>query len=344
MDQKSMREIITKGYKFEDVIKEIFEYSGYKIIKENIAINRKEVDLIIERESEKYILEIKYSTRSIIGGATLLNVWQKLNDFDKGEYKDYKPMIVISSILDDKSDKILRQKEPSILIIDIKNLLYMVRNNRILKSKVLELLDYSTNEIIEEKPNISIDETVKFNIENDPQKLIEELKLISSGKRNFSKYEAHCIKILQYLFEKELGIWRKQCQSNAELYRFDLVCKIKMGVLTEFWETIRHFFNSKYIVFEFKNYTNLITQKEIYTTEKYLYIKSLRSVAIIISRQGIDSNGIKAIKGTLREHGKLILALNDNDLINMIKCKENDDEPSDYLAEKLDEMLLELEK
>lgn len=128
------------------------------------------------------------------------------------------------------------------------------------------------------------------------------------------------------------------------MYRFDLICKIKNDVNDDFFSTLNNYFNTKYIIFDFKNYTEQITQKEIYTTEKYLYDKALRKVAIIISRKGIDKNALKAIKGSLREQGKVILTLTDADLLVMINMYYKGDNPTDYLSMKLDKLLIELEK
>ena len=58
---------------------------------------------------------------------------------------------------------------------------------------------------------------------------------------------------------------------------------------------------------------------------------ALRNVAFIISRKGFDSNAQKASLGCLKESGKLIISLDDDDLIKMIYMKENGEEPSDYL-------------
>lgn len=98
-------------------------------------------------------------------------------------------------------------------------------------------------------------------------------------------------------------------------------------------------------------YSNLkiikkITQKEIYTTEKYLYSKALRSVAIIISRNGANKNAILATKGCLRENGKLIICLSDEDLEKLIKLKNEDGERSTavFLGERLDDLLITLDK
>ena len=104
------------------------------------------------------------------------------------------------------------------------------------------------------------------------------------------------------------------------------------------------YFSSKYIVFEFKNYSGMIGQREIFTTVKYLYKKALRGIAVIISTNGLDEHANKAVQGILREEGKLILSLTNADLIEMLKIKKNNEDPGDYLSEKLDMMLIDLEK
>ena len=99
------------------------------------------------------------------------------------------------------------------------------------------------------------------------------------------------------------------------------------------------------IVFEFKNYQKEIGQEEIYTTEKYLYEKALRKVAIIISRNGANQHAFQAARGTLRETGKLILCLSDNALLDMVDIKERgEQEPAEYLGTILDDVLMHLEK
>ena len=59
---------------------------------------------------------------------------------------------------------------------------------------------------------------------------------------------------------------------------------------------------------------------------------------------GADNNALKASKGALRENGKIILVLNDDDLKKLYNLKMRQEEPSDYLMEKLDNMLIDLEK
>ena len=97
-------------------------------------------------------------------------------------------------------------------------------------------------------------------------------------------------------------------------------------------------------MFEFKNYNALIKQGQICTTEKYLFETALRKVAIVITRKGIDKNGNKMISGILRETGKLIIVLNDDDIKTMIELHEKNEKVSMVLSEKLDAILTTLEK
>ena len=84
---------------------------------------------------------------------------------------------------------------------------------------------------------------------------------------------------------------------------------------------------------------------ELYTTEKYLYEKALRRVAIIISRKGADENALAAVRGSLRESGKLILCLSDRDILELMEIKERNEQPTEaFLGAMLDDLLIHLEK
>jgi hypothetical protein len=97
-------------------------------------------------------------------------------------------------------------------------------------------------------------------------------------------------------------------------------------------------------VFEFKNYGTKIKQGQIYTTEKYLFGTALRSTAIIISRNGADSHALVAAWGALRESGKLIVNLDLDDLCKMLHYKDVGDDHNSLLIERIDDMLMRLER
>ena len=255
-----------------------------------------------------------------------------------------------------------------ITIWDVGNLLWLFSEFGEIKSEFVALLDYTVGDIeptppaspiiLEEVPAelpatpVAVDEprmdaAQEGDTETRSEASVWEKRLadIPPGQEQFQKYESFCTDILQYILGDYLSLWEAQSRTDDGLHRFDLCCKIKSGVNQDFFDTVRQHFNTKYIVFEFKNYSQEITQKEIYTTEKYLYETALRKVAIIISRQGIDNHALQAIKGSLRENGKLILTLSDRDLLKMADVKEKGDrEPAELLSEMLDNLLVHLEK
>ncbi len=180
----------------------------------------------------------------------------------------------------------------------------------------------------------------------DSKALQKELSEWKGGKGTARsiKYEKLCTKVLKRLFADDLTLWQEQAKSNEELYRFDMVCKIKRDNHKDFWEMAERYFYSKYIIFEYKNYSQKVTQMEITTTARYLYTKALRGVAIIVSPKGINNHADKAVRGMLRDEGKLILALTNGELIEMLQMQDNGENPSDYLSDKLDQLLINLEK
>lgn len=106
----------------------------------------------------------------------------------------------------------------------------------------------------------------------------------------------------------------EQNSTEDKMFRMDLVCGLKGA--SEFWKILIQHYNTRFVVFEFKNYEDEIDQNLIYITEKYLYN------AVIISRNGFSHNARKAATGILTESGKLIIELKDDDIINMLSKLE----------------------
>lgn len=330
--------ILRSGCIFEQYVSNLFNKSGYQIIKEvdmkedkpNLLGGR--VDIIAKKEEKIYCIEVKFST---ISEKTMEQICRYISG------TDMIPVIVTASEVKEEEKSIYKNKYPKLEIIDISNLLYVVKDIDKLKYELISILPFSVDDISPQKSFIDID-FLQHN--NYIESLIKELELCKSGKKCFSTYQDVCYRILELLFSEDLALWKKQKKSNNDLYRFDLLCRIKDDNKKTFWSIIENYFKSKYVIFEFKNYSEAVTQKEIYTTERYLYSKALRSVGIIITPNGYDTNAFWAAKGCLRENGKLILLLTNHDLLDMIKMKNDEENPSEYLLNKLDEILLELEK
>lgn len=331
--------------RFENIVGKILETARFNI---KPLKNTELYDLCASKDDIEYVIEVKAPRVKRMSGQFLVKIATRLVNIAKEKNDNRGIILVICAVIDDDVRDELKQRKINIIIIDIKNLLFQVRENYDLKNDLLSFLNFSVDDILPKSHYILSD----YSNYNDRQQtkcksLIEKIRGWDSKNDNNSKsveYEKMCYDVLRELFENNLAMWNEQETSNDDLYRFDLICKIKDEQSSGFWLAMLKYFNSRYIIFEFKNYSDKLKQNVIYTTEKYLYLKALRSVAIIISCHGTTPSAEKAIRGVLRENGKLIISLKNDDLVKMLELKNRDSDPADYLDEKLDSLLVDLEK
>lgn len=318
---------------FEQTVSKIFNESGYSI-ERNVNLNCTfgDIDIIAKKDSKTYCVEVKYSPIINKAAGKICSI--------ANEAKMH-PILVTAYYIDPKRKKQINKDYPDLELVDIANLLYATQYNIELQNELVAELPYSVEGI---EPEYSFLQSNVLQHADYTVSLIEEMESCEAGRDQARSYEELCYKLLENIFSEDLALWREQEKSNKNLYRFDLLCRIKDGNQKTFWSILERYFNSKYVIFEFKNYKDLVSQKEIYTTEKYLYAKALRCVAILVSANGYNENAYWAAKGCLRENGKLIILLSTKDLIAMNKMKIDHEDPSNYLLEKLDTILLELEK
>lgn len=357
-----MQKKFVKIDNFTDCLSEIFEAYGYvveknkTVEKDNQKSSADMYDLYIQKAGQKFIIEVKYSSSGKIGKSILHDAAKKhlLSSIVSNE-----EIIVVSNTLTHDFDdfKLNAFPEKEIHFLNLIDLFYLVQNNEPLKEHLISILEFSVeNEIVlaENEDLVNMKLIKKLNIiplqakDTNAEHYKTELRdwniKKKCGKQYAKKYEQLCESVLKYLFNNELTSWSSQQKSNNNIYIFDMICRIKNNTNSEFWNMLENYFHSKYIIFEFKNYGKPITQKEIYTTEKYLYEKALRKAAIIVSCNGTDTNAALAVKGTLRENGKLILDITNDELVQMIEMKESGSYPSDFLLAKMDKLLMTLEK
>ena len=326
---------------FEEAVAEVFKKAGYIVEAEDRRGGRS-IDLVAKIEEQGYAIEIKYYTNDIEHPGIQIEraIQQTVQNV---EALGLIPVLIVSVVISKETKAYYQKTHPDLIILDVANLLYVVKNDPRIYDLVVSSLPRAIEGIEPEEPDAGLN--LKWLEHQDScQSIITQLEKCTTGKTYATAFEKACTAALRYIFAEDLLLWKTQKTSNAGLFRFDLICRIKDDIHKTFWRTLEQFFQTKYIVFEFKNHRKKIGQAEIYTTEKYLYPKALRSVGIIIAANGIDKHADQAIKGIFRETGKLILVFSKSDLINMCKIRNNEDDPSNYLMDKLDYLLTTLEK
>ncbi len=332
-----------KVIQFELVVVDILKHYGFTAtLCDDDPLH--EFDISANYNDVNFAIELKFSRSITVKQRYLFECIERHIKVLESKSSNHIPVLIIGAVVSNELRKLVSEYYKGAILCDIENLLYMCGTDEELKTRLIALLDYSVETLNPIKPDVRL--SMYSNTSDDKcylaDKLRSKLRKIEPGTGDSRKYEKWCIDVLKYLFSKNLSLWKEQETSNENLFRFDLICKIKNDNTDEFWQVAEKYFNTKYIIFEFKNYTGEISQKEIFTTEKYLYETALRKIAIIVSRKGIDNNAQKAINGILRESGKLIISINDNDIVEMLNGERQT--PSELLSDKLDDLLVTLDK
>ena len=303
-------------------------------------------DIIAVKDGVTYVIEIKtyrgmFNDRQIVQRA--IEYITNYKSILERKYQNSRFVAILTCNIDESTKYEIAQQY-GIFVWDIKNLLYLCGENIGLLSMLQQITPYPLTGIKSIQP-IEADFSVKSKAPsasetNYESQLIEKLKNCKAGKSNKAdkEYEKICSEIITYLFKNEFSQFSEQHTTKDDMFRMDIICGLKGTVA--FWKFLINYYNTKFVVFECKNYSRKIEQNLIYVTDKYLFNPALRNVAFIISRKGFNDNAQKAALGILKEHGKLILDLTDLDLEIMIKAKSEGKEPSDFLLDKVEKLLM----
>ena len=360
----TMKDAVKAGYDIhagekdfiQNFLISLLDYQGYKNIKEGFKKvdenSNFRADVIAEKEGVTAVFKVNvyrnlYNSKAIINNALkqILQYRQMITQKNKDQVPSF--IIVLPCEIQNETQKEIFERF-KVVIWDIRNLLYLCGGNRELYNLLLKSIPYPTLNLEAKKPIDMADGTVEFvpdtTIPSLAESFVSRLENCKAGRINKAdkKYETLCTEIIKYLFDTEFFKISEQHKTDDEMFRMDLLCSLK-GT-TEFWKFLITYYHTKFVVFEYKNYSEYIPQNLIYITEKYLFPVALRNVAFIISRKGFDQNAAKAALGCLRENGKLIISLDDDDLIQMILMKDKGEEPSDYLLDKVEKLLMSVSK
>lgn len=357
MDNSSIEpKKLTKPFMFEWVSGQILK-KHYKLEGENILEigKSKYYDF---KASNGILFEVKY-----VNNGGLLDLGKILrNSLVHIPIDIAQKLVIVSNITVDLdiSESLYEFGKYRPKLITLENLLYLCGDDDNLRSELLLCINQSTENIVPMPLSQTVEEVLKpAKIKNEEYENNNQttdgnfkyrLKEINPGNDDFNKFENFCVDFISKIFQDNIEKPIPQLKNNRDLYRFDIIASIKENP-SSFWKFIYDKYNSLFILFECKNYSGPITQNEIYTTERYLFDNALRNVAIIFTRKGMTKNALIAAQGILKEHGKLILVLDDKDIIQLeklhkSKCNGETSEisPSQFLLEKAKDFLIKLDK
>jgi|GEM_PF-1673485 len=171
--------------------------------------------------------------------------------------------------------------------------------------------------------------------------LINELKQIAAGSLDANSYHNHVIKIFNFLFHRILENPKKEQSIDGGSKRADIVYfnASKNGFFHDL--SSKYGIPSPYIIIECKNYSKELENPELDQLAGRLSINS-GMFGILSCRDVRDKKKFNDLCRSIMNKGKgYILAIDDNDWINMIERKiENPAYVDEYLELKMRDILL----
>lgn len=123
-----MKEIIRRAFEFEDFCGKLFQKFGFKVINPNIS-NRHvpQADLIVEKDYKQAVIEIKFYKTTKANYSLLKKAISQVKKY--GEYYKITNHILIIATTIDEDLKNKLESEYKIIILDSKNLLYLLKDD-----------------------------------------------------------------------------------------------------------------------------------------------------------------------------------------------------------------------
>ncbi|MCK4951277.1 MAG: KTSC domain-containing protein [Gammaproteobacteria bacterium] len=169
---------------------------------------------------------------------------------------------------------------------------------------------------------------------------IENLNSIKPGKSDWNSYQKLIANIMEYLFTPPLGKPRYELADKTKTNRRDIT--IPNYAENGFWRLLREGNFADYIVIDAKNLTKLIEKRDVLQVSNYLKKFGTGLFGMIVSRNKPHQNAIH----TQREHwiadNKLIIFLQDEDIIQMLTMKDGAGKPEEVIRQKIEDFRLSL--
>lgn len=332
------RSIISFAREFEEIAGEILAAAGYRLDLANLRLNTDFDFEGVDPDGRSVAVEIKFFRAQRLGRNLINRMVKETTDRAARAGKD-RVILVVSDV--GRAWQRRTDFATPLDVFDVMALQELASGNPALVERLNELIRVSRLESVEPAGDALGSDPISS---DDSVERIDHLiaRHHDCPQSEGKPYEKICTEIIAELFGDELGVLHEQHGVEEGFHYLDLIASIKPSQPDNFWAHLRSDFKSRYVVFEFKNYEKGITQSQIYSTEKYLFTHALRTVAIVVARNGEAKSARHAREGALREMGKLMIGVSGNELVKMLEMKRDLEDFTSVLADLLDNMLTTL--
>ncbi len=176
----------------------------------------------------------------------------------------------------------------------------------------------------------------------NPEQLKDELIACPLGWMAWRRFEIICNKILTYLFVPPLYMPKSQVPTRRGHRRRDVIFSNRNVHTNNVWAILRTDYNAHYIVVDFKNYDLTdIKSNEVSQLCNYL-LPHIGRFGILVCSKTPKNSAYEERKSRFgrSDDKKLVIFLMKENLIEMIDMKIENDNPENFIFDKIDNFLL----
>jgi hypothetical protein len=160
------------------------------------------------------------------------------------------------------------------------------------------------------------------------------------GRPDWSTYQHLIGNLVETLFVPPLEKTIIECSDEYKVNRRDFV--LPNYCTDGFWQFLRDQYSADYIVIDAKNYTGEIKKKEILQIANYLKKHGTGLLGLIFTRVGTSSSARVTIREQWAIYGKLIVVLNDDDVLSMLSASSSGGNPDTIIRQRIEEFRLKM--
>lgn len=170
--------------------------------------------------------------------------------------------------------------------------------------------------------------TWAVHLELEARGYIARLARLKPGRQDAKHYEVLMEEILRFLFSRHLSDFAAQSRHHGGDEIWDIVAFNKSN--DPFWSTIRQQHSASQVLFELKN-VRLLKADSILQLADYLG-DPLMHFGVLVTRNPPHTSAVKKARSILDKRRDVILMLNDDDVVEMLRVMANGGDPTESLS------------
>jgi len=169
--------------------------------------------------------------------------------------------------------------------------------------------------------------------ESKEDNLSRALQKLKAGPKEWSTYQQLSGDIFSHLFSPPLSPPRFDHSDAEDRNRRDMIYENSNE--HTFWKMIREMYQAHYIVVDAKNSGKLLNKRPVIDIAHYLKPYGCGMFGILLARLGTSNAANHAIKEQWIGNQKMIVTLNDKEILEMLKIKQTNGRPEEIIRMKL---------